>query len=179
MLGSGRLGWGVTGTARVWGRSWGGGLPGGVWVTGGVRGQCWGGPGHCWGSRARGWVPQPGWVGCGGTGRGGCAWDGVGVPGRGAGVGQRRFGRRGSSLEGGLGPRVLTRLGQAGVRARGLLPCPTIPPHSPRPSGVPTRGLARGAAALCFLQKKEKSSLCLLLSSFLNIYIRGACGEQK
>lgn len=138
-------------------------------------------------------MPQPGRVGHSGTGQDGCAWDGMGVPGRGTGMGQLQFGHRGSSLEGGRGSlltdaawtgfpavsQALTDLGQAGIRAQGLLPCPTIPPHCPYSSSIPMCGLAHRTAALCFLQKKEKSSLCLLLSSFLNIYIRGACGEQK
>lgn len=145
------------------------------------------------------WVPQLGWVGPGGHWVG---MDGMGVPGMGwgsLGVGQgwvssslAAAGRPsrvalgcGSQLTGaaqtGLpaAPQPVTDPGQAGVRAQGLLPRPPHPSHTPLFSSVPMHGLAHGAAALCFLRKKEKSSLCLLLSSFLNIYIRGACGEEK
>lgn len=49
------------------------------------------------------------------------------------------------------------------------------------PYGAVTYGAALGAAALYFLRgkKKDRSSLCLALSSFVNIYTRGAGGGAE
>lgn len=46
----------------------------------GVWDQCRAGVRALLGEWGIGWVAQPSWVGCSGTGWDGCAWDGAGVP---------------------------------------------------------------------------------------------------